>query len=182
MVKLLGGYQTPHDILHGPDESRGEPPPIKYLLEVEKEESAGRSHDKIVTEKMALLRQLTDAVAHVHSRGVVYRDLKPANVMISTAKPRKLTLIDFGRATHLDRENRIANQPPLGTSLFQAPEVESRGSYGQQSDMWSVGVIIYLLISGPDTFEHSGPDRCTKFPPAPTNRSTRPSARTRAVW
>jgi serine/threonine protein kinase len=154
VVKLLGAYQTPHDIYTVLTRVEG-CHLIKYLVEVEKEENAGLSHDKIVTEKMALLRQLTDAVAHVHSRGVVYRDLKPANVMISTAKPRKLTLIDFGRATHLDREDRIANQPPLGTSLFQAPEVESRGSYGQQSDMWSVGVIIYLLISGRMPFEHS---------------------------
>ena len=154
VVKLLGGYQTPNDIYTVLTRVEGSHL-IRYLLEVEMEESAGRSHDAIVTEKMTLLRQLTDAIAHVHSRGVVYRDLKPANLLISSAKPRKLTLIDFGRATHLDREDRIANQPPLGTSLFQAPEVESRGSYGQQSDMWSVGVIIYLLISGRMPFEHS---------------------------
>jgi hypothetical protein len=154
VVKLLGGYQTQNDVYTVLTRVEG-CQLIKYLLEVEKEEIAGRAHDKIVTEKMALLRQLTDAIAHVHSRGVVYRDLKPANVMISTAKPRKLTLIDFGRAMHLDREDRIDNQPPVGTSLFQAPEVEGRGSYGQQSDMWSVGVIIYLLISGRMPFEHS---------------------------
>jgi serine/threonine protein kinase len=154
VVKLLGGYQTPHDIYTVLSRVEGYHL-IKYLLEVEKEETEGRAHNEIVKEKMTLLRQLTDAIAHVHSRGVVYRDLKPANLMISGKKPRRLTLIDFGRATHLDREDRIANQPPLGTSLFQAPEVEQRGSYGQQSDMWSVGVIIYLIISGRMPFEHS---------------------------
>jgi serine/threonine protein kinase len=154
VVKLLGGYQTPHDIYTVLARVEGYHL-IKYLMEVDKEEREGRAHDEIVKEKMALLRQLTDAIAHVHSRGVVYRDLKPANLMISGKKPRRLTLIDFGRATHLDREDRLANQPPLGTSLFQAPEVEGRGSYGQQSDMWSVGVIIYLIISGRMPFEHS---------------------------
>lgn len=85
----------------------------------------------------------------------MYRDLKPANVMVSSAKPRKLTLIDFGRATHLDRQDRLERQAPLGTSLFQAPEVEQRGKYGQQSDMWAVGVIIYLFVSGRMPFQHS---------------------------
>ena len=74
---------------------------------------------------MSLLRQLIDAIAHAHSRGIVYRDLKPANVMISDRKPRVLTLIDFGRATHLERAQRLENQPPLGTSLFQVSPVTS---------------------------------------------------------
>jgi serine/threonine protein kinase len=72
VVKLLGAYQTPHDIYTVLTRVEG-CHLIKYLVEVEKEENAGRSHDKIVTEKMALLRQLTDAVAHVHSRGGVSR-------------------------------------------------------------------------------------------------------------
>lgn len=85
----------------------------------------------------------------------MYRDLKPANVMVSLAAPRHVTLIDFGRATHLDRQDRLEKQTPMGTSLFQAPEVEQRGRYGQQSDMWAVGVLIYLFVSGTMPFEHS---------------------------
>ena len=128
---------------------------IKYLIELDKEEADGRSEAEIKAEKLSLLHQLVDAVAHVHSRGVVYRDLKPANVMVSKAVPRQLTLIDFGRATHLERAERLNNQTPMGTSLFQAPEVEEKGSYGQQSDMWAVGVLIYLFVSGTMPFEHS---------------------------
>ena len=86
---------------------------------------------------------------------MVYRDLKPANLMVSETKPRQLVLIDFGRATHLDRAARLEKEQPMGTSLFQAPEVEERAAYGQQSDMWAVGVLIYLLVSGSMPFEHS---------------------------
>ena len=64
-------------------------------------------------------------------------------------------LIDFGRATHLDRADRLEGLKPLGTSLFQAPEVENKAAYGQQSDMWAVGVLIYLFVSGRMPFEHS---------------------------
>jgi len=45
--------------------------------------------------------------------------------MVSRAKPRHVTLIDFGRAIHLDRRDRLERQAPVGTSLFQAPEVGS---------------------------------------------------------
>ena len=82
VIKLIAAYQCPTDIhmvmrkVHGYHL-------IRYLVVIEKEEAAGRSHAEIEEEKMSLLHQLVDAVAHVHSRGVVYRDLKPANVMVS---------------------------------------------------------------------------------------------------
>ena len=61
---------------------------VKYLIELDKEEEAGRPLEEITIEKVSVLKQLIDAVAHVHSRGVVFRDLKPANVLVSRVKPR----------------------------------------------------------------------------------------------
>ena len=154
VLRLMGAYQTGGDINMVCKKVEGWHL-IQYLIQLDKEEAAGRSAEDIAAEKMSLMHQLVDAVAHVHARDIVYRDLKPANLMISEQKPRQLTLIDFGRATHLDRAARLEKEQPMGTSLFQAPEVEERAAYGQQSDMWAVGVLVYLLISGNMPFEHS---------------------------
>jgi serine/threonine protein kinase len=154
VLRLMGAYQTGGDINMVCGKVEGWHL-IKYLIALDKEEAAGRSAEDIASEKMSLMHQLVDAVAHVHSRDMVYRDLKPANLMVSETKPRQLVLIDFGRATHLDRAARLEKEQPMGTSLFQAPEVEERAAYGQQSDMWAVGVLIYLLVSGSMPFEHS---------------------------
>jgi len=108
--------------------------------------------------KHELLRQLVDAVAHVHSRDCVFRDLKHDNVMVKhdgDLTKAQIKLIDFGRAALLRREDRFRNLPPLGTSLFQAPEVEQRKEYGQASDMWAVGVFAYFLTTGVMPFEHT---------------------------
>ena len=129
---------------------------VQYLVQLDKELDAGRPAREITDEKTSVLRQLVDAVAHVHSRGVVFRDLKLQNVMVSRASPRRVTLIDFGRAAHMTREDRRTQKtPPMGTSLFMAPEVESRDVYGQQSDMWALGVIVYFFVGGRMPFEHS---------------------------
>ena len=52
-------------------------------------------------------------------------------------------------------DRRTQKTPPMGTSLFMAPEVESRDVYGQQSDMWALGVIVYFFVGGRMPFEHS---------------------------
>jgi serine/threonine protein kinase len=89
---------------------------------------------------------------------VVFRDLKHENVMVTSdddLRNAQIKLVDFGRAASLRREDRLNNQPPLGTSLFQAPEVEERREYGQAADMWAVGVFIYFLVTGQMPFEHT---------------------------
>ena len=128
---------------------------VEYLIELRKEQKAGRPREDILTEKKSILRQLVDAVAHLHSRDIVYRDLKPANVVVTRDPSPRAVLVDFGRAARLRRSERLNELPPLGTSLFQAPEVEERAEYGQQSDMWAVGVLIYLVVGWRMPFEHS---------------------------
>ena len=65
------------------------------------------------------------ASAHVHANNFVYRDLQPANVLICMKKPRKLKLVDFGRAIHVKPGSMLEpGLAPLGTTIFQAPEVK----------------------------------------------------------
>ena len=86
--------------------------------------------------------QLFKAINHCHANGVVHRDIKPENIMVTDSDD--VRLIDFGlgkvqRGKHL---NEVA-----GTPLYMAPEV-IQGSYGKEADMWSLGVLLFTLVSG----------------------------------
>ena len=156
VVRVVKAYQTSSEIravmAHAGDETL-----VQFLVRLDGREDLDESAKASVRHE--LLRQLVDAVAHVHSREVVFRDLKHENVVVASdaedLRDARITLVDFGRAASLRREERLENQPPLGTSLFQAPEVEERREYGQAADMWAVGVFAYFLTTGKMPFEHT---------------------------
>jgi serine/threonine protein kinase len=79
---------------------------------------------------------------HLHSLGIVHRDIKPANVLLQHGVPR---LADFGISRVLHTENPTGL--PAGTPAFMAPEAFD-GVRSFQTDVWSVGVMFYLLLSG----------------------------------
>lgn len=82
------------------------------------------------------LRQLLDAVDHMHSRGITHRDIKPANVMVASRHPIYLKLTDFGLAStsHHLKTN-------CGTARYCAPEIRARETYTNKVDIWSLGII-----------------------------------------
>ena len=155
VVSLIKAYQTSAEV-HVVMEYCGSNTLLSYLVAMDDAEWFTAAERGEI--KHALLRQLVDAVAHVHSRDVVFRDLKFENLMVAHddhLRNVQLKLVDFGRAASLRRSDRLNNQVPLGTSLFQAPEVEQRREYGQAADMWAVGVFAYFLTTGRMPFEHS---------------------------
>ena len=156
IVRLVAAYQTSSELQLVMEKIDGKGL-ISYLVECdEKLESGAQTEKQQREEKFSLMRQLCDAVAHVHARNVCFRDLQPENVMVTNQEPRQVKLIDFGRAVVLKRKNQMeGNLQPMGTSLFQAPEVEKRWEYGQTSDMWAVGVFLYLLISNKMPFSRT---------------------------
>jgi calcium-dependent protein kinase len=94
-----------------------------------------------------LVRQLVSAVAHLHSRGICHRDIKLQNILMEHRDyvTAQIKLIDFGFAT------RFVGVTPLktrcGTPYTTAPEVY-RECYDERCDVWSVGVVTYILLSG----------------------------------
>jgi serine/threonine protein kinase len=155
VVRMVKAYQTSAEV-QVVMEHAGRDTLLTYLVALD--DAEGMTEEEKMNIKYELIRQLVDAVAHVHSRDVVFRDLKHENVMVTSdddLRNAQIKLVDFGRAASLRREDRLNNQPPLGTSLFQAPEVEERREYGQAADMWAVGVFVYFLVTGQMPFEHT---------------------------
>lgn len=109
-----------------------------------------------------LFRQLCEAVAYLHAKGIVHRDLKPENILLTSKNREEMLpkIADFGLArkdTYRSRDCRTF----CGTPHYFAPEVintfrdmdSGHAGYGQQVDMWSLGVILYILLSGIPPFE-----------------------------
>jgi predicted ATPase len=122
----------------------------------------GRSVDALVGSGPDLLRfvtcavEMTRALAAVHARGFVHRDLKPHHFFIDdvTSQAR---LVDFGLATHLARERQLPVDPDSiqGTLAYISPEQTGRTSHSidQRSDLYSLGVTLYELWTGRRPFE-----------------------------
>ncbi|CAL9749709.1 unnamed protein product [Musa acuminata subsp. burmannicoides] len=98
----------------------------------------------------AVIVQILSVVAFCHLQGVVHRDLKPENFLFAT-KDEKSTLkgIDFGLSDLVKPDERLNDI--VGSAYYVAPEVLHR-SYGTEADMWSIGVIAYILLCGSRPF------------------------------
>lgn len=90
-------------------------------------------------------KQMLLAVSYIHSQGIVHRDLKLENFIYDTEGSNHLKLIDFGFGKFYNR--RLRMKTTCGTLSYVAPEVLSK-SYTSQCDLWSLGVIIFTLLSG----------------------------------
>jgi len=111
-----------------------------------------------------LFRDLCDAVKYLHTNSIVHRDLKPENILLTTKdrNSMQLKIADFGLA----RSNHQSNDCKTfcGTPHYFAPEVintfrdheSTEAGYGKQADMWSLGVILYIMLSGIPPFEEEG--------------------------
>merc|ERR1719487_1492960 len=95
------------------------------------------------------------AIEHVHSKGVIHRDIKLANFLVSHQNTIKLC--DFGLATKLDGRNGLGHTQPAGTIQYMAPEMLHHKKYNCSVDIWSLGVCVYLICFG--CFPYNGPDK-----------------------
>lgn len=98
----------------------------------------------------AVMVQILNVVAFCHFQGVVHRDLKPENFLfISKEENSPLKAIDFGLSDYVKPDERLNDI--VGSAYYVAPEVLHR-SYGTEADMWSIGVIAYILLCGSRPF------------------------------
>jgi calcium-dependent protein kinase len=96
------------------------------------------------SEAAYIVHQLLSALAHMHASGICHRDIKFENVMMSNSKSRIIKIIDFGAATHFIQGEALSD--PIGTVYTMAREVMT-GKYNEKADIWSVGVMMYMMLS-----------------------------------
>ncbi|KAL7484260.1 hypothetical protein ACHAW6_009897 [Cyclotella cf. meneghiniana] len=101
-----------------------------------------------------LVKQMLCSVRYIHSKGIIHRDLKLENFLFSdTGADSELKMIDFGLSKHF-KFGEVQHEA-VGTPYTVAPEV-IRGSYDERCDVWAIGVITYLLLSGESPFGGCG--------------------------
>ncbi|MEO0190655.1 MAG: UvrD-helicase domain-containing protein, partial [candidate division WOR-3 bacterium] len=96
-----------------------------------------------INEFLNIAQQILDGINYAHKIGVLHRDLKPENILITENNTIKIT--DFGLARFLKTGSIAAST--AGTPIYMAPEVWS-GKFSEKSDIWSIGVIFYELLTG----------------------------------
>lgn len=124
---------------------------------------------------LVLAERLARALAHAHARGVTHRDIKPGNVMLDLPAAR-IKLTDFGIAALADA-SRTRTGVVLGTPWYMAPEQLAGGVADARSDLYSLGVLLFQLLSGRLPHEHASLGellRTVAREPAPDLRTLRP--------
>ncbi|XP_064613061.1 ribosomal protein S6 kinase beta-1-like isoform X2 [Liolophura sinensis] len=95
------------------------------------------------------LAEITLAIEHLHSQGIIYRDLKPENILLDHQGHVKLT--DFGLCKESINEGAVTHTF-CGTIEYMAPEILTRGGHGKAVDWWSLGALMYDMLTGAPPF------------------------------
>ena len=105
-----------------------------------------------------IINQILKAITYCHKMNIIHRDLKPENIMITNREKNgclQVKLIDFGTAKIFEKghqENKY-----VGSSYYMAPEIIKR-KYDEKCDLWSIGVIMYILLTGRPPFDGNDDD------------------------
>uniref|UniRef100_A0A1A9V4M4 Protein kinase domain-containing protein n=1 Tax=Glossina austeni TaxID=7395 RepID=A0A1A9V4M4_GLOAU len=125
----------------------------KMMCVVQELVEGGELFDRVVDDEFILnervcvvfIRQLCEAMEYIHRHNILHLDLKPENILCLTEEGNRIKIIDFGLARKYDPDKKL--QILFGTPEFVAPEVVNFDCISYGTDMWSVGVITYVLYN-----------------------------------
>ena len=103
-----------------------------------------------------MTKQILATIKFCHGQNVCHRDLKPENIIFDKRNRGSIKVIDFGAAHHfIQANNRM--RAVRGTPMYNAPEVsdDNEAGYTSMCDMWSIGVILYVMLYGKPPFSGS---------------------------
>lgn len=104
-----------------------------------------------VGEALRYAGQIAEALARAHEAGIVHRDVKPANVMIT--KRGEVKLLDFGLARVRGRSHLTDPGQRVGTAAYMSPEQAEGKEIGPRADLWALGILLYEMLAGERPFE-----------------------------
>ena len=119
--------------------------------------------NKNISEEQAslIIKEVLSAIAYLHQNQICHRDLKPENIMFSRENDiSSIKIIDFGLS--LQNFDSLCNSDYCGTLIYMAPEEIERKSYYLSVDIWSIGILMYMLLNkGEHPFYHNGDTKKT---------------------
>lgn len=103
-----------------------------------------------IRESLAVTAQVLEALVAAHDAGIVHRDIKPENILIDRSELVKVA--DFGLARAIGSNNSSASATLLGTVAYISPEVVTQGHADERSDLYSLGVVLFEMLTGRQPF------------------------------
>ena len=134
--------------------SDGRPYPVMELLDGESLEDLVARGPVPVATVLEIARQLASALAAAHDRGVVHADITASNVLVAARDPFAVKLVDFGLSVTIDELPAVAADYVFGTVHYISPEQLRGFPATVQSDQYSLGVLLFQLLTGALPYEH----------------------------
>lgn len=139
--------------------------PLRYILILQYAQG-GDLFDRILSQNspfteqvtQGILLQLIEGISYLHSKNILHCDIKPENILLpNTTDETNILLCDFGVSAHLSPNTTPHPEKNIGTLRYRAPEMfadSPHSSFSYGVDVWSLGVVLFICLSGSFPFDH----------------------------